>query len=42
MLLYAVTANMNFLALLISDHHTKIKNLITEEADFHFQVTESV
>lgn len=39
MLEYVVTANIDLLALLICDHHTKIKNLVTKEADFYFQLT---
>jgi hypothetical protein len=38
----AVTANINLLALLISDHHTKIKNLVAKEADLYFKGTKSV
>jgi hypothetical protein len=39
---YAVPANINHLAFLIFDHHTKIKNLITIQVDFYFQVAKSV
>lgn len=39
---YAVTANINLLALLISDHRREIKNLVTKEADLYFQVTKYV